>query len=518
MGAAMRGVEEIYNSLFSHIDLERTIPRDHPLPAIRHNATGAFRSLPHKVQALLFANWSGIVAGRSAFRSILFIVPENTRACIFFVVAILAGSGGCSLSDSITGSGVDYNQSLEDVTNNMLVTNILLAKDQAPLHFTDLSQIRGALQLQSQAQVSGPFGANFVLSTTRNVAQGVVLLNSSPTFDVVPLNTKELTTCITTPIDLKFLQYYLNRGWLPNYIYNIFIEKIDIATNYSGDQLECEFINHPGNKFVSFEEFRETCNNRAYQVFGVLPKSRSNVTFADLLPILSEHLSFTSYTDTVPYGPEITIVESDLLKTASKLAAGGLELSEKLPSGRYRVLKKKEETAACLEPDRDPAKHRPEWHRLQVGTLGGAVSRTLSDKSTDTDICARSGERGQKGGGKIDSAKAPQVVLYLRSVEAIFTFLGQMLLVAKKDRVLPFDISEEFTSEARFGIHYRGHEYYVNEIRKTCSYLRAVGSAEPCVEEDADQTLFILAILNQTLNLYKNANEIPTTKAVQTVP
>jgi len=30
--------------------------------------------------------------------------------------------------------------------------------------------------------------------------------------------------------------------------------------------------------------------------------------------------------------------------------------------------------------------------------------------------------------------------------------------------------------------------------------------------------LLILSIINQILNLYKNANEIPTTKAVQSVP
>ncbi len=54
----------------------------------------------------------------------------------------LAFLGGCSLSGAVTRSSLDYDQVLEAVTNDMLVTNILLARDQAPLHFTDLSQIR----------------------------------------------------------------------------------------------------------------------------------------------------------------------------------------------------------------------------------------------------------------------------------------------------------------------------------------------------------------------------------------
>lgn len=120
--------------------------------------------------------------------------------------------GGCSLSGPLTGASVDYNQALEDVTDNMLVTNILLAKDQAPLHFTDLSQIRGSLQLQSQAQVAAPFGMQYDSGTrVRNIFTGSVTVATNPTFDVVPLNTKEFTEGIISPIDLRNFWYFLNR-------------------------------------------------------------------------------------------------------------------------------------------------------------------------------------------------------------------------------------------------------------------------------------------------------------------
>jgi hypothetical protein len=509
---------EVYSNLFNFLCFENPIWRNRVPRAIREIANTTLNSVPGKVRALIFAYGPEIKPlWRSAFPNTLVTAPEKTCAPAFFIAATLMGITGCSLSDGITRGSIDYNESLEEVTNNMLVTNILLARDQAPLHFTDLSQIRGAFQFQTQAQISGPFGPNLVSTTrVRDVFQSGVTLNSNPTFDVVPLNTKDFTTGITTPIDLKFLQYYLNRGWPPNYIYNIFIEKIDISTNYSNDHLECEFINTPGKTLAPETQDFATCNDRAYQVFGV-PSNGHNVTFRDILPIIKDNLSFTTYNKVAPYGPEITVVEADFLKNADKLSAGGLELSEKLPSGRYRVLKKTRETAVCLEPD--PTEHRPYWHRFQLGTLGSAVSRTLSDQSTDVDICARSGERDGKENRKTGGTKAPQVVLYLRSVEAIITFLGQMLLIEKADRALPFDISPEESGETRFGVYYRGQNYYVNETRKTCRYLKSIGSGKSCnEEEDEDQTLFILAILNQTLNLYKNANEIPTTKAVQSVP
>jgi hypothetical protein len=41
---------------------------------------------------------------------------------------------------------------------------------------------------------------------------------------------------------------------------------------------------------------------------------------------------------------------------------------------------------------------------------------------------------------------------------------------------------------------------------------------EPRNDRSHDATLLIRSIINQILNLYKNASEIPTTKAVQSVP
>jgi hypothetical protein len=498
---------KIYHSFFSQIHLEKWMRKHHPLQTIR------------EFEPLISLIGRRQHVGKGCCFSIV-----STR--VLFIVSAFMSLVGCSLSDNITQGSIDYGQSLDAVTNNMLVTNILLARDQAPLEFTDLSQIRGALQLQAQGQVSGPFGPNLVsTSRVRDMFQSGITVNSNPTFDVVPLNTKEFTTGITTPIDIKFLQYYLNRGWPANYIYNIFIEKIDIVTNYPKDQLICEFINRPGRQFKPDTSDLRTCNERARQVFAVTPANGTNVTFwQDLLPILTRDLEFTSYKKRAPYGPEINLnAANELLKSADKLSQSGLELV-KLPSGRYQLFKQSDETALCLEP----TKSRSEWHRFEIATLGKSVSRVASDKANDVEICKRSAKGGELAESETPGAKAPQIFLYLRSVEAMVTFLGQMLLVDREYRVLPFHISQQYDDDSRFGIRYRGQEYYVNETAKTCRYLKSIGSEQywrmadkegNCpLYENEDQTLFILGILNQTLNLYKNANEIPTTKAVQSVP
>ena len=68
---------------------------------------------------------------------------------------------GCSLAPVIAENTLDYNTAVETVTNGVLVSNILRARDGAPLYFSDLSQIRGAVQFSLQAQTTLPYGPVF---------------------------------------------------------------------------------------------------------------------------------------------------------------------------------------------------------------------------------------------------------------------------------------------------------------------------------------------------------------------
>ena len=430
--------------------------------------------------------------------------------------------GGCSLSSGITHNSIDYNTALEDVTNNMLVTNILLARDQAPLHFTDLSQIRGSLQLQAQAQVSAPFGQQYRSGNrVRDIGQLMIGGTSNPTFDVVPLNTKAFTEGITTPIELRFFQYYVNRGMNPGLVLSLFVEKLDVISDYAGNQLECEFINYPSTEYKSTNPDSETCSVQAEKILAVQRIVKSNVlNFRDILPTLSDNLEFTSYNKLTRYGPPFAVSEADLLRSAASLAANGLELRRVDRTNRFQLFKRTKETAICLEPDGK----RP-WYQLQLGSLGAAVNRAIPEDSA-LDICVYSGENPNGRSGNMsgsDHRTKPQVILYLRSVESVFTYLGQMLNVPRPNRMLPFDIKDTQGSTTRFSVPYLGNTYYVENTRVSCDYASSLDYAlmrTPCsaVSNEEDLTLLILGILNQTLNLYKNANEIPTTRAVQSVP
>src|SRR5580658_6561584 len=96
---------------------------------------------------------------------------------------------GCSLAPFITKNSIDYNSTVENVTNSVLVTNILRARDGAPLYFSDLSQIRGSLALNVQtAETTLPYGPLFPASAGASAQAGPIAINSTPGFDVAPLN------------------------------------------------------------------------------------------------------------------------------------------------------------------------------------------------------------------------------------------------------------------------------------------------------------------------------------------
>lgn len=116
---------------------------------------------------------------------------------------------------------------------------------------------------------------------------------------------------------------------------------------------------------------------------------------------------------------------------------------------------------------------------------------------------------------------APQYTLHLRSVEEIFYYLGNLVAPDAQNYVLrqfgtykgcpriPFFISTMPVDHARFSVSYRGDTYYIGDTSRRIE----------CGDRDGvvDNTMRILAIVNDLLNLSRDASETPTTKAVQAV-
>ena len=123
------------------------------------------------------------------------------------VIAMLL-LAGCSLAPVIAENTLDYNTAVETVTNGVLVSNILRARDGAPLYFSDLSQIRGAVQLSLQAQTTLPYGPAFPAAAGASAQGGPLAVSSQPGFDVAPLNTKKFAEGMLEGIDVKVCLFH----------------------------------------------------------------------------------------------------------------------------------------------------------------------------------------------------------------------------------------------------------------------------------------------------------------------
>ncbi len=125
----------------------------------------------------------------------------------------------CSLSGTIGQHSIAYNGSMETATDTVLVTNILRARDRAPLHFTTLGAIHGAFNLLA--------GIGTDLSDLRDVAQPAVLGSTSPSFDVGPLDRQEFARGLLRPLEPGLFRLLSDRGLPDQLLLHLLVSRFD---------------------------------------------------------------------------------------------------------------------------------------------------------------------------------------------------------------------------------------------------------------------------------------------------
>lgn len=416
----------------------------------------------------------------------------------------------CSLSGSIGRNSVDYNQAIEYATNNMMATNFLRARDQIPLYFTDLAQIRGSLQFGTNAAVSFPFG-NPDLSNqrTRNIATGAISISTSPTFDIAPLNDTIFTEGLLKPIDPSLLGDYLTEGISQTLLFRLLVDRIEfikipappagasgtVVCGYENTALMANVVQPSGDGSQG--------SVGAPALPCPPPGFPANVTFDQLMPTLP--MIVHNYTRLTPFGPpfrvEGTVRVNDLIRaqnppgssgSGGKSGGGSGESQYSLlPAhdhpGEYQLYKSSPAIAICIPT-----------------IINGLTIATESEEACFADRVTQSeNDRGMW-----------QARVYLRSAQAIFQYLGSVLHIeqlnqaraAKVQPSLPlppglnFYVNPGYDISARVNITYNGEFYHINDSSPN------------------DNTLRIMGVLNQLLNTIKSASEIPSTQAVQAVP
>jgi hypothetical protein len=171
------------------------------------------------------------------------VVTINSRTALVIVVAASAwGLGACSMAASIQRDALDYNASVANYNDQMLIYTILRARDDAPINLLALSTINGAVSVQGS--LGGTAGYKTVTST--NVAASItpsVQASSSPTWSMAALNTQGFTLGIIQPISPVYVVSKWSTGLDREFLLRLFIKSINLkeANGYH------EYLNDPNS-------------------------------------------------------------------------------------------------------------------------------------------------------------------------------------------------------------------------------------------------------------------------------
>ena len=145
------------------------------------------------------------------------------------MLMLVAALCGCSAAHVIDQYAADYRETVASAGDAQLLLNILRAKDDLPIHFYDLSNIHGSIQLTAGAAASVPFGPHTSLAP--NLLVPAVSAQSSPTFDLGTLDSQDFTKGMLSQVPLTTIKELFDEGVDPRLLLMLFFSEYDSPDN-----------------------------------------------------------------------------------------------------------------------------------------------------------------------------------------------------------------------------------------------------------------------------------------------
>ncbi len=385
------------------------------------------------------------------------------------VFAFALSLAGCATKAAYVRQSVQANLVMEDVSNKVLLLNIVRAYKKRPMHFSTFERLSGPAGFGATSQsIQIPFGPGGSGSYPLTFGFGL----DRPNFAVLPLDKQEFTRGFTSPIPLKTLSYYFDQGWPRHMLLLAFLRQIDVADK--DGTIKETYRNYPQN-FPEFTKFQEYTR----QIAACRISSRSIVTSEE------------------PLGPVLTRKEMSDPEKIAIAASHGLSVV-KLKNDKYQL--KRTQKGLALQLSSDGARDIP---------CAPAVAVSDSNKSAVVDdekliLHVRSPEaivyylgeiaRAQLDGvygasGVLDSSRKPMINVFS-------TVPGQ-----PSDTSTPlFVLNRGKPSEHAIEVDHEGETYWI-----------------PTESAQAGRSLHLLSLVTQLIGLQKSATDLPTSSTVQLV-
>jgi hypothetical protein len=433
----------------------------------------------------------------------------------------------CGLSPVVSSDVLSYHETADLTANRIILLNVLRARDDAPLHFAELSLQHGQVSEQGGVMLAQPVGEiPHSTSLPRAILTPSATVGDQVAFDLGTLDTENFTRGVTAPIDPKMLKYFLDSGMDHRLVVMLLVSGVRlpggeeaIANFPRSERWVCypDGFPPPGELPTHYEMHALGENSPACKAHD-----REFVAFLRVLNAL-RRIYAVSYRPFIPIGapfmPDVGKSLHDLL--AMDPARQDIRPA---PGGRLQLglLAPEDKIVLCEEAPSGPGASPYPASPATTKLVGTATPEQICGATNASPMNADSGQ----------GASQPNVPDFtLRSTLGIFAFLGQVL-GSQENRSTPgndvcirldppqgpnerpscdkgqvlFHLTHN-SANARFGVEYDG-QYW------------GVPNAAPCTNSAGycDHTLETLSMLSLLLNLNKSARDIPSTPAVQLVP
>ncbi|MFT5291008.1 MAG: hypothetical protein ACI8QS_000480 [Planctomycetota bacterium] len=127
----------------------------------------------------------------------------------------------------VAPTAVDLNKVLEQTHNEIVLLNIVRASKHLPQHWSALTTLRDTETLEyGTGGIGIPFGGASI--DNYSVAPSAKWV-TKPGLEMAVQVSSEFTRGIMQPIDLQQLQYFLEQGWPPSFVFHLGVREISVT-------------------------------------------------------------------------------------------------------------------------------------------------------------------------------------------------------------------------------------------------------------------------------------------------
>ncbi|MFL6237800.1 MAG: hypothetical protein ACJ76N_32080 [Thermoanaerobaculia bacterium] len=404
---------------------------------------------------------------------------------------------GCSSHQRLATQAVDFNRTVEKAQNEMLLLNVIRAKDRLPMYLTGMSSLSGNVQTSLSAGLGGSYSR--VLhpadnrasdSLTRTLSPSVgASVSANPTYSLAVLDTQEFMRGFLTPLSKNLLAYYWNQGWPRELLIYLLVERVEIARADTGEVLEV-LRNYPSSADPNLEEMTR---------FGA---------GVETFLLQDPQIEQVSVPESV--GPPLPASDVQDLAKLVEMAQQGLSLVQVSGQATYQLQRQRTDVHLKLKPLPEAPKEDAATQQKYYQSLAGAKERL----------------------GAIEGTKT--ITFFLRSPEALLYYLGELARVENRQsspkvpeiciqgRYQPLFVA--FPSgkcpDAVLSAESGQGTYAVPALSsgKPSDACRpgALRLTEPPLC-DAGRSMQAFSLLNQVTALQKSAKDLPSTALVRVI-